>query len=79
MSHLEWTDVVPTETGDYYFYGDSVFSKDNENFSPNLSILKVQKIQNGVSYVVDGNFFYPNKKDSWTGKFKKVNMELPEL
>lgn len=79
MSHFEWTDVVPTETGDYYFYGDSVFNKDDPNFKATLSIVKVHKIQKSLSYIVDGNFFYPSRKDNWTGKFKKADLELPEL
>lgn len=80
-THDDWTEIVPQEEGDYYFYGDISFKKDDPNFNPELSILHIYKISNGMMYVIAGNFFHPKKDGSHEGygKFKKVDFEKPEL
>lgn len=81
INHNEWTELIPQEEGDYYFYGDISFKKDDPNFNPELSILHVYTISNGMMYVIAGQFFHPKKDGSHEGygKFKKVEFEKPEL
>lgn len=76
MSHADWSEKVPTEIGDYYFYGDLSFKKDDPSFNAELSILHIHKITNGIMYVIAGQFFHPND-DEWYGQFKKVVLDLP--
>lgn len=73
-----WSEVVPQELGSYYFYGDQFFKKDNPSYNPELSILHVHKISNGVMHVIAGQFF-EYKDNCWHGKFKKVDLDLPML
>lgn len=79
MNNEHWTFDVPKEEGDYFFYGDLTFKKEDPHFNPTLSILHVNKTQTSLMYVVDGQFFYPSEKGSWYGKFKRYTEELPEL
>lgn len=74
----DWSEVVPQEVGIYYFYGDISFKKDDPNFNPELSILHIHKISNGVMHVIANQFFHPNNKGFY-GKFKKVELDLPKL
>lgn len=78
MSKNGWTEVVPQEVGSYYFYGDVSFTKDDPNYNPELSILHIHQISNGVMHVIAGQFFHP-ESERFHGQFKKVDLELPTL
>jgi hypothetical protein len=78
MSDDGWSEVVPQEVGDYYFYGDVSFPKGDPNYNPELSILHIHKISNGVMHVIAGQFFHP-ETERFYGQFKKVDLELPKL
>lgn len=74
-----WTFEVPNVAGDYHFYGDALNDKNDTDFKAELHHLKVVETRNSVVYILEGQFFYPDGSDPWYGKFKKIDIELPEI
>ena len=73
----KWTTEFPTEEGYYWFYGyrfgkDRGFGKKNK---PELMFTEVREVANGMMYVANGNFMFPNEVEE--PHFQKV--ELPEF
>jgi hypothetical protein len=76
----QWTDIWPTEAGVYWFYGWRFGRKGlYKDDKPELCLVKVNAIKNGVTYVIDGDFFYA-EEDGAVGKWiKAILPELPNL
>lgn len=74
-----WTFEAPKDVGDYHFYGDAYNGKNDEHFKAELHHLKVVKSRDSFIYVLGGQFFFPNGSEPWYGKFKKIDIELPEI
>lgn len=53
----KWTEKCPNKEGMYWFYGYR-FGKDNLNEKPELCLVEVWKIANGLAHVARGNFMY---------------------
>jgi len=79
----EWTFEVPTESGEYLFYGDTYHKKDEPTFRAELYKIVCHVTGKGaesIAYVSsNGDFFFPESQN-WHGKFKKINMnDMPTL
>lgn len=75
----EWKKEFPTKPGRYWFYGYR-YGKISRGYKqdPELTLVKVSKISNGVMYISDGQFMH--KKEVECPNFKLVDLpELPEL
>jgi len=65
MSKNNWSNVWPTETGFYWFYG--ILYKGSEGLYQ-LYFAKVRKTLKSVVYIIDGHFVYEceGAKGVWT-------------
>lgn len=75
----EWTTEVPQEVGHYFFYGDIYRDLEDPNFKAQLQYLQVFEGSNELIYILEGQFFFPDTKEPWHGKFKKLHIDFPEL
>lgn len=72
----EWKAEFPTEEGLYWFYGKRFGNtKLHQDKPPELVVVKVQKIANGVMYVAEGHFMFKSEPTEFF--FQKI--ELPQL
>lgn len=72
----EWKNGLPTEEGNFWFYGWSSDFNKRKN-PPEMVYMVVHKGVNSLFYVANGQFYY--KKDA-IGKHKVFNPpEPPEL
>ena len=62
---VSWTDKWPTKKGLYWFYGYRFTPFKDEK--PELCLVEVFKIVNGVAHVTKGHFLY--KEEGATGLF----------
>ena len=72
----EWNQIWPTEAGDYwmysYRYGRISCGTPSK---PELSVVKVRKVANGVMYSADGQFLFETEpEEAW---FKKLDLPDP--
>ena len=72
----EWARKWPTELGWYWFYGDPHSKKSGDKFK-RLYPVKVNKIINGLSCVVEGHYMFKSEASDglWT---KMIVPEKPE-
>jgi len=69
-----WTHKWPTEPGMYWFYGFCWRKMRDEPEEPEMYLVKVRKISNGLMCITDGHFIY--KAEGAEGMWLKA--ELPE-
>ncbi len=75
-----WTENLPKKSGKYYFYGDFYSKKNDKNFNAELHFVTVISNSDDVFYSTsNGEFFFPENNSNWYGKFKLIDIELPEL
>lgn len=67
----KWSSEWPTEPGRYWFYGYLWGEA-----KPEMFMIEVWKISNGVSYVTKGTFIYKNDA---IGLWSRANVLLPPL
>ena len=75
----EWTTYFPKEPGRYWFYG-YMYGKIScgRKQNPELILVDVHRIVNGLSYIANGQFMY--KSEVECAHFKKFEpFELPNL
>jgi hypothetical protein len=72
-----WTKEWPTKPGWYWFYGWPYGRVElfDEGIEPELNVVNVWKVANGLAYIRNGNFWY--KEDKPVGLF--CPMDVPEL
>jgi hypothetical protein len=70
-----WIKQFPEEPGWYWFYGVRYRAKDGyPNREPELYTVKVNAINNGFTYVANGQFMY----ESEVGDYRFCPMEVPD-
>jgi hypothetical protein len=86
---MKWTDKFPKQEGKYWFYGDphlgsmGMHYKDDYKIEPEMYLLDVKKISNGLIGVTEGQFVPSNKfdktktREGYLGYFAKA--ELPDI
>ena len=62
----EWTPDWPTKPGWYWFYGHK-YGEDRVS----MSVVRVDKISNGLMHVIDGAFMY--KQEKHRGVFQRMS------
>jgi hypothetical protein len=71
LNKKRWTQEWPTKPGFYWFYGISKFLAQFPNHKPELVLMEVREISNGVIYSTRGQFlFKSNIKIAWFRKAK---------
>ena len=88
-----WTTTVPTEVGDYFFYGDvrggmgSHWREPFDPFTPELMMVSVRKSGTGSLMFVGNGRFLPDRKfditdkrrhEGFVGYWKRNDVDLPE-
>ena len=73
---MKWTKKWPTKNGLYWFYGYRYgkISCGTPN-EPELGLMTVRKIANGILYTLDGQFVFKNEPEE--AHFKPVELPLP--
>lgn len=87
----EWTEQIPKEPGVYWFFGAILgemgcdYANDSPKIEPELLLVEVFKISNGVMAKSEGQFFALNKFDKekrisgHVGYFMKATLPAPPL
>jgi hypothetical protein len=67
-----WQRELPTEPGTVWLFHGKIYNE------VELHIIEIWQIGNGVSYVSNGSFLWPNNKyQGFSGLWKRLTLEIP--